>query len=270
METQDWFTVKEFAPGSYQISEAGRFKTYLLLGGEKALAIDGGLGVANLCRLHESITDLPIDFVLTHTHWDHVGCAHLWEKVGVHPGGKDYLAADHGPRTQGFVKMYTGGGNRFPDWFDAGAYKIPPATFGWTLQEGDAFDIGGRRFRVFDTPGHSHDSISFLDEKEGVLVSGDLVKPHDCLYLQLPTSKLADYPPSLRKLEKIAGEVSWICSGHNDPFDDTSIIAEMAEGMEEIVAGKHGMGKKADGLQWGEVDEYTFARFQVWIQDHAR
>jgi hypothetical protein len=47
------------------------------------------LGVVDMRRLYESITDLPIDFVLTHTYWDHLGAAYQWEKIGVNSKGKD-------------------------------------------------------------------------------------------------------------------------------------------------------------------------------------
>ncbi|MBI2176945.1 MAG: MBL fold metallo-hydrolase [Candidatus Tectomicrobia bacterium] len=206
MDTQGWYTVTEFAPGSYQIVEGGRYHMFLFLGRDRAVAMDGGVGVGNLRKLHESITDLPIDFILTHTHWDHLGGAHQWAKLGVHPKGKDQLAKDHAARAQGWAKQW---GKPFPAGFDPASFTIRPSTFGWTLQEGGTFDLGGRRFRVFDTPGHSPDSISLLDEREGVLVTGDLVKPLDCLYLQVPTAILPDYAPSLRKLEKIAGPGSW-------------------------------------------------------------
>ena len=268
METQGWYSVQEFAPGSYQITEAGRYKMFLFTGKDKAIAVDGGLGVGNLRKLHESITKLPIDFILTHTHWDHLGGGHLWPKAGVHPAGKDRLANDHSKAAQRFIQ---GWDKPLPAGFDPKAFTIKPITFGWTLKEGDTFDLGGRRFRVYDTPGHSPDSISLLDEREGVLVTGDLVKPLDCLYLQVPTAILRDYAPSLRKLEKIAREVKYICSGHTDPFKDASIIGEMAVYMEEIEAGKLEKAKKrVDAPGWGPLDEYEAKRFKVWIGDHAR
>jgi len=272
MDTQDWYTVNEFAPESYQITEGGRFNFLLLIGEEKALAIDGGIGIGNLRRLYESITDLPIDFILTHTHWDHIGSAHQWEKVGVHPAGKNLLAPDLTKQTQGFVKTWTENGNMFPNWFDPKKYSVPPATFGWTLQEGDTFDLGARKFRVFDTPGHSPCSISLYDEREKILVSGDLIRCEECLFLQVPTAVLSDYSPSLRKMEKLASEVEikWITSGHTPPYGDPSIIGELGQQMEELQAGKHDPPKKVDGGMWGEVDEYEFPRVKVWIQDHAR
>ena len=272
METQDWYSVNNFAPGSYQITEGGRFNMLLLEGDEKAVAIDGGIGVANLRKLYESITDKPIDFVLTHTHWDHLGAASQWDSVGVHPVGKDLLANDFSKLEQAFVNMWKNNGNTFPDWFDEEAYGIKPATFGWTLEEGDTFDLGNRKFHVYETPGHSPCSISLYDEREKILVSGDLIRCEEYLFLQVPTAVLSDYAPSLRKLEKVAAEneVRWITSGHTDPYPDPSIIGEMAQNMEELEAGAHDPPAKVDGGAWGEVDEYVFPRVKVWIQDHAR
>jgi hypothetical protein len=37
-----------------------------------------------------------------------------------------------------------------PEGFDLGACGIRPCTFGWAHDEGDSFDIGRRRFRVFE------------------------------------------------------------------------------------------------------------------------
>lgn len=271
METQDWYSVTEFAPGSYQITEAGRFKMFLLLGEEKALSIDGGIGVGDLRKLQESITDLPIDHILTHTHWDHVGSAYRWDKVAVHPKGKDNLAQDLSKMTQGFAKMFAGGGSTFPDWFDAGKYAIKPATFGSTLQEGGTIDLGGRALKIYDTPGHSPCSISLYDEREKILVSGDLIRPEECLFVQVPTAVLSDYIPSLRKMEKLASEVEvrWITSGHTEPYGDPSIIGEMAGFLEDIQAGKPDFVKKEVPM-WGEVDEYEMPRIKVWINDNAR
>ena len=272
METQDWYTVNEFAPGSYQITEGGRFNMLLLVGDERAVAIDGGIGVGSLRKLYESITDKPIDFILTHTHWDHVGCASEWDKVGVHPVGKSLLAPDLSKMTKGFVNMWKKNGNAFPEWFDEDAYEVKPSTFGWTLQEGDTFDIGNRKFHVYDTPGHSPCSISLYEEREKILVSGDLIRCEEYLFLQVPTAVLSDYAPSLRKLEKVAkeNEVRWITSGHTEPYADPSIIGELAQNMEELEAGKHDPPAKIDGGMWGEVDEYVFPRVKVWINDNAR
>ena len=64
MDTQGWYEVIEFAPDTYQISEAGRWNMFLIVGEEKALSLDGGIGVGSVRRLCESITNLPLEHVL--------------------------------------------------------------------------------------------------------------------------------------------------------------------------------------------------------------
>ena len=150
MDTQDWYTVNEFAPGTFQVTEGGRFNMFFIVGNERALALDGGIGIGGLCRLYESITDLPIDFVLTHTHWDHVGAASQWDKIGVHPNGKGQLANDLSNFCQGFLK---GWDKPLPQGFDPASYNIKPPVFGWEVKEGDVIDLGGRRLRVYGHPG---------------------------------------------------------------------------------------------------------------------
>ncbi|MFP6891158.1 MAG: MBL fold metallo-hydrolase [Nitrospinota bacterium] len=105
-----------------------------------------------------------------------------------------------------------GDGLPFPPGFDPEGYTIPPATFGREVKEGDTIDLGGRTLRVWDTPGHSPCSISLLDDREGVLITGDLVKPLQPLNLRVPTAVLSEHGPSLRKLEKVApeNEVKWV------------------------------------------------------------
>ncbi len=271
MSPEDWFRVEEIAPGTSQITEGGRWKMFLFIGDKKALLVDGGMGIGNLRALCESLTALPLKHILTHTHWDHVGSAHLWDSVGVHPNGKDNLAKDYSEGCQNLVNNW-GDGLPFPPDFVPGEYTIPPAVFGWEIKEGDTIDLGGRKLSVWDTPGHSPCSISLLDDKEGVLITGDLVKPLQPLYLQVPTAVLSDYGPSLRKLEQVAAEseVKWVCSGHTDAFPDASIIGEMAVFIEELEAGKHDPPRKMKGGRWGDIDVYQSTRFSVWINDNAR
>ena len=55
-------------------SEYGHWEephSYLLLGEERAVIIDTGLGVADIRKKVEQLTDLPVSVVTTHVHWDH-------------------------------------------------------------------------------------------------------------------------------------------------------------------------------------------------------
>ena len=270
MDTQGWYEVIGFAPGTYQISESGRWNMFLLVGEERALSLDGGIGVGSVRRLCESITDLPVEHVLTHTHWDHVGAVHEWESVGVHPNGKDKLANDYTAGCQDFVATWEG--KPFPEGFEPETFTIPPGKFGWAVQEGDTIDLGDRKIHVYDTPGHSPCSISLYDEKERVLISGDLVKPGQPLFIQVPTAVLSQYGPSMRRLQKIAedNDARFVCSGHTNPCEDISIIGRMAQFVEDVAAGAHDPPAKVEAGKWGVVDEYVSGDMKIWTNDNAR
>jgi glyoxylase-like metal-dependent hydrolase (beta-lactamase superfamily II) len=271
MSPEGWFRVEEFAPGTFQLTEGGRWKMFLLIGDEKALLLDSGVGFGDLRALCESLTDLPIDHVLTHTHWDHIGSSHRWDAVGVHPQRK--RRAGEGP-LQKVRRGHPGLGGRA---------ALPARVRARELHNSARhLRLGGQRGRHHRSrrahpprlrhPRHSPCSITLLDDREGVLITGDLVKPLQPLNLRVPTAVLSEYGPSLRKLEKVAAEneVKWVCSGHTDAFPDSSIIGEMARFMEEIEAGKHDPPRKMTHPNAGQIDVYQATRFSVWITDTAR
>jgi glyoxylase-like metal-dependent hydrolase (beta-lactamase superfamily II) len=46
---------------------------FLILGKEKALLWDTGIGIDHLRPLVEKITDLPVTVLISHDHFDHIG-----------------------------------------------------------------------------------------------------------------------------------------------------------------------------------------------------
>ncbi len=87
-----WFTVERLDDDTYAISEYRHWEhthCYLLLGRERALVIDTGLGVAPLAPVVGALTCLPVAAALTHAHWDHMGgLGGLRGKMGPRAGGR--------------------------------------------------------------------------------------------------------------------------------------------------------------------------------------
>ena len=67
------------------------------------------------------------------------------------------------------------------------------------LGEGDIVDLGDRRFRVLQLPGHSPDSIGLLDERDGLFFSGDAIYD-DTLIDDLPDSDRAAYRATMARI----------------------------------------------------------------------
>jgi len=60
-----------------------------------------------------------------------------------------------------------------PPGFDAKAYSTRPFQITHWLHDGDKIDLGGRTLQVIGTPGHTPDAIALLDQKNGLLFTGD-------------------------------------------------------------------------------------------------
>ena len=71
-----WFEVYKVAPDTFAIYEphqAEEVISYLILGKQKALLFDTGMGISDIRKVTREITPLPIIVLNSHTHDDHVG-----------------------------------------------------------------------------------------------------------------------------------------------------------------------------------------------------
>lgn len=91
----DWFTVEKIDPQTFAINEYKHWEEthcYLLCGRKRALLIDTDLGVANIKKIVENLTDSPVMSVVTHAHWDHIGGLRYFDNITVHEFEKDWLS----------------------------------------------------------------------------------------------------------------------------------------------------------------------------------
>lgn len=89
-----WFTVKQIDDETFAISEYGHWEkvhSYLLIGEGKAALIDMGLGIDNIKRITDQLTDFPIVVITTHVHWDHTGSHCEFENIYVHKDEEDWM-----------------------------------------------------------------------------------------------------------------------------------------------------------------------------------
>jgi glyoxylase-like metal-dependent hydrolase (beta-lactamase superfamily II) len=89
-----WFTVQQIDKTTYAISEYGHWEkvhSFLLIGLEESVLIDTGLGIDNIKRITDQLTNLPIKVITTHVHTDHIGCHGKFEEIYVHPNDEDWL-----------------------------------------------------------------------------------------------------------------------------------------------------------------------------------
>ena len=147
-----WFVPVPLRPGVWLIAEPGHVNSYLVEGDERAALIDAGTGIAPLAPVVRRLTDRPVTVVLTHNHFDHVGGAHEFDRVAIHPAG---IAGLRAGRPAGSLRGYIAEAGRllerstatraldarglnllhpeqivrpFPPGFDPDRYAIAPAV----------------------------------------------------------------------------------------------------------------------------------------------
>ena len=81
------FTLQQVSRDVWAIDEFGIDIMYLIIGTERALLIDTGIGIGNIRSVVETMTHLPYDVVNTHHHYDHVGGNGRFSMVYAHKKG---------------------------------------------------------------------------------------------------------------------------------------------------------------------------------------
>ena len=133
---------KMFMDGLYILDDE-RVRQFLIVGEEEALLIDTGFEDSHVYQVVRSITDLPVQVLMTHGDRDHAG------------GLKEF----------GACRIHRG------DW-----ELIPEGIQLEPLKEGDTFRCGDYTLEVIEIPGHTYGSVAFVDWEKKLLLPGDSVQ----------------------------------------------------------------------------------------------
>lgn len=144
-------------------------------GRDRDLLFDSGLGHFSLGRHVSLVTERALICVASHTHFDHIGSHHEFSDRAVHRAEAGILADPRNELTLADKYATEEMFDRLPLGWRTEAYRIPPAAAGRLLDEGDAIDLGDRRFEVVHTPGHSPGGIGLFERRTGIFFSGDIV-----------------------------------------------------------------------------------------------
>ena len=255
-EVENWFSVEILDENTYSISEyKHREEThcYLLLGENKALLIDTGLGIANIKEVINKITSLPVMVVTTHVHWDHIGGHQLFDEFAVHEAEKGWIMGEF-PLPLFVVKQNLLNGNcKFPEGFSIENYKIFNGIPQQTLHDEYEIDLGNRCIEVIHTPGHSPGHCCLYEEEKGYLYSGDLIYK-GCLDIFYPTTNPKLFAQSIRRVNEL--EVSRILPGHHGLDISIEIISKIEKAFSVL--------EETGNLEQGK-GIFEFGEFQIHL-----
>lgn len=232
------YKVEKIDEGTWVIKEGegpASAYMYLLCGSEKAALLDTGFGFIPVDKICAELTSLPIEVILTHAHFDHIGSSGLFEKVYMSVLDENIFKkhADDSLRSR-FSK----------------AELNPVAKKTCPLPENGIFDLGGRSLKIIETPGHTPGSICILDESRRLLFTGDICcKAHVLLQMyneafdneadKLGLDEILDiYEKSVLKLLSLRDkyDITWPCH-HSIPVK-IDILEDLLEATKLLKKGE--------------------------------
>lgn len=257
MITDTWFTISKIDADTYAISEPGHWErciSYLVLGAHCAALIDTGLGIGNIRRLTDSLTELPVKVLTTHVHWDHIGGHALYDEIYVHEADSDWLVKGL-PLPLSMIRndlMREPLTRPAPPEFSPDSYTPFSGEPTKVLQDGDVIDLGGRQLLALHTPGHSPGHLCFLDMVRGYLFTGDLLY-QGTLYAFYPSTDPVAYAASIARLAELPG-IKKLLPAHNDLDIPVDLLAEANRAFQTL---------QAQGLLYQGSGLHTFDGLQI-------
>ena len=218
-----------------------RFTIGVVVGDEKVLVIDAGLGVAPGLRDYiERIvgTGKPLICACTHGHPDHVGSALLFDEA--------YLNSRDYPRLSSFA-LNTG--QRLEDL--KGFALDSPEVLAYcqehyidnsntrfqNLEQGQIFDLGGVVLEAISFPGHSPGHHMFYSRQENYVFTGDGINM-DVSLKKLDRQGLLQYRDQLYEFMNCVGKDTVLYPAHLPVVLPVHIAGNLAAACEETAMGK--------------------------------
>jgi glyoxylase-like metal-dependent hydrolase (beta-lactamase superfamily II) len=238
--TDRWFEVYKIRPDVFAVYEPHQLEeviSYLIVGADRALLFDTGMGISNIQAVVAGLTKLPVSVLNSHTHNDHVG--DNWRFSDVYGMDTEFTRNNsRGSKEDAQAELAPDEiCGSLPAAFDAKAYATRPFHITHWVHDGDQIDLGGRVLKVIGTPGHTPDSIALLDAKNGLLFTGDTFYAGP-IYLYRPETDLDAYLASVKKLAALAPHLQLLLPAHNVPVASPSIVPKVVRAMQQVRGGE--------------------------------
>lgn len=261
----DWFEVLRLPNSVYAFWEPGheeRVNAFLILGSERDLLYDTGMGIANIAdaindvRAVERLPDHPLMVVNSHNHLDHNGGNKAFSEIWTvnEPWGLKRLelgvpAGEAGGFVAYWDQLRSHEGVSAPADFSPLTHEIPPyprenIRF---LGEGQIVDLGNRSLQVMRMFSHSPDGISLFNQAEGMFFGGDTF--YGANFLVTDMRLLAT---DLERIENLS--IKWHYSSHGPQLVTAMEQGQQLATVNRIIAGE------------GTATSTTFAGAELPVQ----
>ena len=247
------FPMVQFKKDTWEIDEFDCASMFLLVGTERAMLVDCGMGIGDLAGAVRMITDKPLTVVVTHNHPDHSGNARqfpeIWMKKEERQFPIPWDAEMRRSDIRSIARRAKGCGVTPYNMFRLHPFDLDedirtpeeegPMPEIHDIRDGQAFDLGGGRIvTAYDCPGHTPGEIVLLDESTGTLIAGDAVNYN----LGVGTVPLETILRAMKRIRDLEDRYDGIWNGHHDfralgaPLDPDCLPA-IIDMMEDALAG---------------------------------
>lgn len=240
MENINGFLVQQVSNDVWAIDEFGIALAYLIIGSEKALLIDTGIGLGHLDEVVKKLTTLPVMVVNSHHHYDHAGGNGNFQQIYCHKNAVSQIMKEN---TAHYRRYF------FESQAKRSEYRVCP-TFEQDMEcmssfelipieEGFVFHLGDRKLETIETPGHTADCICFLDRENRLLFTMDTLCSTPTLLFDYYSVHLEIYEKSLKKLLNMEADFELIFPGHYLRPIGKIYLEDMLAAVGEILSGRN-------------------------------
>lgn len=257
-----WFKVYTVGANVYAIIEPNNFEeviSYLVLGKQKALLFDTGMGLDSISPLVKELTPLPVTVFNSHTHFDHIGGNHEFDNILAMNTNYSRTNAANGYAHHIVKDEVTPNAfclQRLPKT-DTAHYHTKPFKVSQFIDDGYEIDLGGRVLKVIAIPGHAPDAVALYDEQNDYLWTGDTFYEGP-IWLFDERTDLAAYEKSIRKLASIAPGLHKVFPSHNIPVADPRELIAAKNAFIEIENGTKSGKMNDDGTELFEYGRFSY------------
>jgi glyoxylase-like metal-dependent hydrolase (beta-lactamase superfamily II) len=263
----DWFVVYRAADGVFALAEPYQFQeviSYLIVGRERALLFDTGLGMAPIRPVVEELTRLPVDVLNSHSHFDHVGGNAEFDRILALDLPYTRRNARGFPHARLAAEAAPGALCRgAPKGLDPATYHTRPWKATRAVVDGEKLEIGGRTLEILHVPGHTPDAIALLDRGNGLLWTGDSYYEGP-IYLFVSETSLEGYERSMTRLAALVPGLKQLLPAHNTASADPRQLLQVKEAIRQVRTG----AAKGTKEQGGRV-MFPFDGFSLLVSETA-
>ena len=255
------YRAKELLRGVWQITGEMGVCCTLLAGEERALLVDAGYGLGDIHAYVRTLTDKPVQLLLTHGHHDHA------------LGAMHFSSAWLFPEDEDVYRTYTGEPQRrrVADSAQAAGIGVDrerflTAAMAVTAPPPPSADLGGMTARILLCPGHTPGSAVVHVPERGLLITGDDWNPVTwCFFPEaLP---VREYRENVRKLADLP--FRHVMCSHRENLWPRKALTEFLDGLTDECL--NGAEPSDEGKEKG-IETYTAhpAKDQILVFDHAK